>query len=103
MDLSSPVKIRRIIPHSPVNYQDCDETTYEVLASVTERFGSGDIVDPHPVGTARVPKDLGTAPHAPAAAVRRSYEKCATAVSREFTPSPIISELESGLEPEIEI
>ena len=103
MDLSSPVKTKRIIPHSPVNYQDCDETTYEVLASVTERFGSGDIENPHPVGAARVPKDLGASQHAPAAAVKWSYEKCATAVSREFTPSPIISELEAGLEPEIEI
>jgi len=103
MDLSAPVKIKRTIPHSPVNYQDCDETTYEVLACVTERFGSGDILLPHPVGAARVPKDLGAAQHAPAAAVRVCYEKCATAVSREFTPSPIISEFEAGLEPEIEI
>ena len=83
MDLSIPVNSQRVIPHSPANYQDCDGTSYELLASITEGFGSGNIVDPHPVGAARVPKDLGVSQHAPAAAVKWSYEKCAPAVSQE--------------------
>ena len=83
MDLSVKVNPLRIIPHSPANYQDCGDSSYELLACITEGFGNGDIVVPRPVGAARVPKDLGVSAHAPADAIKWCYEKCAPAVSRE--------------------
>jgi len=98
LDLNTKVNPQKVIPHSPANHQDCDETAYEILECITERFGKGNIVDPHPIGAARMPKDVRVSARAPAEAIRRSYEMCAPAVSLESPSlSPIISELEARL------